>query len=572
MKVSQYTVSTLKEIPADAEIASHQLLIRGGFIRKLASGIYSWMPIGLRVLRKIEDIVRQEMNQAGAQELMMPVIQPAELWQESGRWNQYDEGLLLKIKDRHQRDFCFGPTHEEVITEIARNELRSHKQLPVNYYQIQTKFRDETRPRFGVMRAREFLMKDAYSFHSDAASLHQTYQLMHDTYTHILNRIGLNFRAVLADTGSIGGSASMEFHVLADSGEDLIAFSTQGSYAANIELAEAVAIHLADETPLEKEKVATPAQKTIQDIVLFLNADIQKTVKTLIVAGEKQPLVALVLRGDHTLNTLKAEKISGIASPLKMAEENEIRDAIGCSVGSIGPANLELPLIVDRSAATLKNFICGANQDDYHYSNVNWQTDCGEYDIQDIRNVEQGDACPEGNGRIQIKRGIEVGHIFQLGEKYSIPMNATVLNENGKAQTMHMGCYGMGVSRLVGAAVEQNHDDSGIIWPLSIAPFHVILIPINAHKSVVVAETTNEIYETLLDAGVEVLLDDRDNQRPGVKFADAELIGIPHRIVIGDRGISNNEVEYTPRDTGVTEPWPINEIEQRLREILQSAR
>jgi len=572
MKVSQYTVSTLKEIPADAEIASHQLLIRGGFIRKLASGIYSWMPIGLRVLRKIEDIVRQEMNQAGAQELMMPVIQPAELWQESGRWNQYDEGLLLKIKDRHQRDFCFGPTHEEVITEIARNELRSHKQLPVNYYQIQTKFRDETRPRFGVMRAREFLMKDAYSFHSDAACLHQTYQLMHDTYTHILNRIGLNFRAVLADTGSIGGSASMEFHVLADSGEDLIAFSTQGSYAANIELAEAVAIHLADETPLEKEKVATPAQKTIQDIVLFLNADIQKTVKTLIVAGEKQPLVALVLRGDHTLNTLKAEKISGIASPLKMAEENEIRDAIGCSVGSIGPANLELPLIVDRSAATLKNFICGANQDDYHYSNVNWQTDCGEYDIQDIRNVEQGDACPEGNGRIQIKRGIEVGHIFQLGEKYSIPMNATVLNENGKAQTMHMGCYGMGVSRLVGAAVEQNHDDSGIIWPLSIAPFHVILIPINAHKSVVVAETTNEIYETLLDAGVEVLLDDRDNQRPGVKFADAELIGIPHRIVIGDRGISNNEVEYTPRDTGVTEPWPINEIEQRLREILQSAR
>ncbi|MBT3425074.1 MAG: proline--tRNA ligase [Gammaproteobacteria bacterium] len=572
MKVSQYTISTLKEIPADAEIASHQLLIRGGFIRKLASGIYSWLPIGLRVLRKIENIVRQEMNQAGAQELMMPVIQPAELWQESGRWNQYDEGLLLKIKDRHQRDFCFGPTHEEVITEIARNELRSHKQLPVNYYQIQTKFRDETRPRFGVMRAREFLMKDAYSFHSNAASLQQTYQLMHDTYTHILNRIGLNFRAVLADTGSIGGSASMEFHVLADSGEDLIAFSTQGSYAANIELAEAVAIHPADETQLEKEKIATPAQKTIQDIVLFLNADIQKTVKTLIVAGEKQPLVALVIRGDHTLNTLKAEKIPGIASPLKMAEENEIRDAIGCSVGSIGPANLELPVIVDRSAATLRNFICGANEDDYHYSNVNWQTDCGEYDIQDIRNVEQGDACPEGNGRIQIKRGIEVGHIFQLGEKYSIPMNATVLDENGKAQTMHMGCYGMGVSRLVAAAVEQNHDDSGIIWPLSIAPFHVILIPINAHKSVAVAKTTTEIYEALLGAGVEVLLDDRDNQRPGVKFADAELIGIPHRIVIGDRGINNNEVEYTPRNTGVTEPWPINEIEQRLRERLQSAR
>lgn len=571
MKVSQYTVSTLKEIPADAEIASHQLLIRGGFIRKLASGIYSWLPIGLRVLRKIEAIVRQEMNQAGAQELMMPIIQPAELWQESGRWNQYDEGLLLKIKDRHQRDFCLGPTHEEVITEIARNELRSHKQLPVNYYQIQTKFRDETRPRFGVMRAREFLMKDAYSFHNNADSLQQTYQLMHDTYTQILNRIGLNFRAVLADTGSIGGSASMEFHVLADSGEDLIAFSTQGSYAANIELAEAVAIHLPDETPLEKEKIATPAQKTIQDIVQFLNADIQKTVKTLIVAGEKQPLVALVIRGDHTLNALKAEKIPGIASPLKMAEENEIQAAIGCSVGSIGPANLELPIIVDRSAATLNNFICGANEDDYHYNNVNWQSDCGEYEIQDIRNVEQDDASPEGNGRIQIKRGIEVGHIFQLGEKYTIPMNATVLDENGKAQTMHMGCYGMGVSRLVGAAVEQNHDDSGIIWPLSIAPFHIILIPINAHKSVAVAATTKEIYETLLGAGVEVLLDDRDKQRPGVKFADAELIGIPHRIVIGDRGISNNEVEYTPRNTGITEPWPINEIEQRVREILQSA-
>jgi len=569
MKVSQFTVSTLKEIPADAEIASHQLLIRGGFIRKLASGIYSWLPIGLRVLRKIETIVRQEMNQAGAQELMMPVIQPAELWQESGRWNQYDEGLLLKIKDRHQRDFCFGPTHEEVITEIARNELRSHKQLPVNYYQIQTKFRDETRPRFGVMRAREFLMKDAYSFHNTADSLQQTYQLMHDTYTHILDQIGLKFRAVLADTGSIGGSASMEFHVLADSGEDLIAFSTQGNYAANIELAEAVAIQPPEENPLEKEKIATPGQKTIQDIVHFLSADIEKTVKTLIVAGDTRPLVALVIRGDHTLNPFKAEKIPGIASPLKMAEEDEIRAAIGCSVGSIGPANLDLPIIADRSAATLHNFICGANEDDYHYSNVNWQVDCPEHQIHDIRNVEQGDSSPDGSGQIQLKRGIEVGHIFQLGKKYSIPMNATVLDEHGKAQTMHMGCYGMGVSRLVGATVEQNHDDSGIVWPLSIAPFHVILIPINAHKSVAVEDTTREIYETLLSAGVEVLLDDRDNQRPGVKFADAELIGVPHRIVIGDRGIGNNEIEYTPRHTGVTESWPINEIESRLLEKLK---
>lgn len=571
MKVSQYTLSTQKEMPADAEIASHQLLIRGGFIRKLASGIYTWLPIGLRVLRKIEDIVRQEMNQAGGQELMMPVIQPAELWQESGRWNQYDEGLLLKLKDRHQRDFCFGPTHEEVITEIARNELKSHKQLPVNYYQIHTKFRDETRPRFGVMRAREFTMKDAYSFHVDAESLQQTYQLMHDTYTRILDRIGLKYRAVLADTGSIGGSASMEFHVLADSGEDLIAFSSQGNYAANIELAEAVAVQLPEEKPLKKEKIATPGQKTIQNIVQFLNADIRKTVKSLIVVGDNQPLVALIIRGDHTLNTFKAEKIAGVAAPLTMADEDQIQAAIGCSAGSIGPVSLKLPIIADRSAATISNFICGANEDDFHFTNVNWQSDCPEYEIADIRNIEQGDASPDGNGSIQLKRGIEVGHIFQLGEKYSVPMNATVLDENGKAKPMQMGCYGMGVSRLVGAAIEQNHDKSGIIWPISIAPFQVILIPINAHKSVPVADATSRIYQALLDDGIEVLLDDRDNQRPGVKFADAELIGIPHRFVIGDRGVNKNEIEYTSRSTGETENWPLDEVNSRLAEKLQLA-
>lgn len=529
------------------------------------------MPIGLRVLRKIEGIVRQEMNHAGGQELMMPVIQPAELWQESGRWNQYDEGLLLKLKDRHQRDFCFGPTHEEVITEIARNELKSHKQLPVNYYQIHTKFRDETRPRFGVMRAREFVMKDAYSFHVDAESLQQTYQLMHDTYTRILDRIGLEYRAVLADTGSIGGSASMEFHVLADSGEDLIAFSSQGDYAANIELAEAVAVQLPEEKPLIKEKIATPGQKTIQNIVQFLNADIRKTVKSLIVIGDNQPLVALIVRGDHTLNTFKAEKIAGVATPLTMADEDQIQAAIGCSVGSIGPVDLKLPVIADRSAAAISNFICGANEDDYHFTNVNWQSDCAEYEIADIRNIEQGDASPDGNGSIQLKRGIEVGHIFQLGEKYSVPMNATVLDENGKAKPMHMGCYGMGVSRLVGAAIEQNHDKSGIIWPISIAPFQVILIPINAHKSVAVADATSRIYQALLGDGIEVLLDDRDNQRPGVKFADAELIGIPHRIVIGDRGVNKNEIEYTPRSTGETENWPLDEINSRLTEKLQLA-
>ncbi len=568
MRASQFTISTLKETPADAEIISHQLLLRGGFIKKLASGIYSWMPLGLRVLRKIEAIVREEMDKSGAQEVLMPTSQPAELWQESGRWGLYDEGLLLKFKDRHDRDFCFGPTHEEVITDIARQELRSHKQLPVNYYQIQTKFRDETRPRFGVLRAREFIMKDAYSFHTDMVSLAETYDLMHVTYSQILSRMDLKFRPVAADTGSIGGSASTEFHVLADSGEDLIAFSDQSDYAANIELAEAVTPPPSPAEHAALSKVETPHQRTINDIVEYLSLPIEQTVKTLIVEGEKAPLVALVLRGDHTLNAVKAEKHPLVKAPLRMASEDVIRDVFGAGPGSLGPVHAPVDVLIDRAVSVTKNFSCGANEDDYHYVNVNIERDFTPAGIADLRNVEPGDPSPDGKGKIEIKRGIEVGHIFQLGNKYSAPMKATVLDQEGKALTMMMGCYGMGISRLVGAAIEQNNDDRGIIWPNAIAPFTVVLIPVNAHKSELVREVSESLYQSLQATGVEVLLDDRDSVRPGAKFNDAELIGIPHRIVIGERALAEGQVEYTSRATGETELWAqseaISKIQARL--------
>ncbi|MBO6555012.1 MAG: proline--tRNA ligase [Pseudomonadales bacterium] len=560
MRSSRYTIATLKETPSDAEIISHQLMIRAGLIRKLASGIYTWMPMGLRILQKIETIIREEMNAKGAQEVLLPVIQPAELWHESGRWSQYDEGLLLQLTDRHERDFCFGPTHEEVITDMARGELKSHKQLPVNYYQIQTKFRDETRPRFGVLRSREFVMKDAYSFHMDQASLEETYQDMYDAYSNVLARMDLDFRPVLADTGSIGGSASMEFHVLAESGEDKIAFSSESDYAANVEMAEALAPENDTEAETALKEVHTPDVRTIDEVVAFLKLPIEKSVKTLIVEGSEADMVALVLRGDHQLNAIKAEKVPGVAAPLKMASDEAIKSKLGCSPGSIGPRDLPIPVIVDRSAAALKNFCAGANKDDYHLINMNWGRDAEASSVADIREVVEGDPSPDGKGTIQFKRGIEVGHIFQLGDKYSASMNATVLDENGKAQVMQMGCYGMGVTRLVGAIIEQNHDDNGIIWPEAIAPFSVIIIPVNAHKSEAVAEASEKLYRELMAAGVEVLMDDREGVRPGAKFADAELIGIPHRIVIGDRGLEKGVVEYQYRRDGESKDVPVDGI------------
>ena len=565
MRASKYTIATLKETPSDAEIISHQLMIRAGLIRKLASGIYSWLPMGFRVLQKVENIIREEMNASGAQEVMLPVVQPAELWRESGRWSQYDEGLLLQFQDRHDREFCFGPTHEEVITDLARGELKSHKQLPVNYYQIQTKFRDETRPRFGVLRSREFTMKDAYSFHIDQASLNETYEEMHEAYSRILTRMELDFRPVLADSGSIGGSASVEFHVLAESGEDKIAFSSESEYAANVEMAEALAPASEDADLLATEELATPGIKTIEDVCKALGVAANRTVKTLIVKGSESNLVALVLRGDHQLNTIKAEKIEGVASPLTMANEAEIKAEIGASIGSIGPQGLSIPIIADRSAAALRNFIAGANKDDFHTGNLNWARDAMATAIEDIRDVVEGDSSPDGKGEIRFKRGIEVGHIFQLGDKYSKSMNATVLDDSGKAVVMQMGCYGMGVTRLVGAIIEQNHDESGIIWPESIAPFSVIIIPINAHKSEQVSATAEALYGELTSHGVEVLLDDREDVRPGAKFADAELMGIPHRVVIGDRGLDNGVVEYVNRREGNNQDLTLDQVRALFR-------
>ena len=553
MRTTQYLLSTQKETPADAEVISHQLMLRSGMIRKVASGLYNYLPTGLRVLNKIANIVREEMDKAGAIEILMPVVQPADLWEESGRWEEYGPELL-RIKDRHQRDFVLGPTHEEVVTALVRNEISSYKQLPLNLYQIQTKFRDEVRPRFGVMRGREFLMKDAYSFHLSAECLQTTYDKMYQAYCNIFERIGLEYRPVIADNGSIGGTGSHEFHVLADSGEDDIAFSTDSDYAANVEMAEAVAPESQGEGTQALTKVDTPNAKTIAEVSALLNIDPIMTVKTLVVLGEaqedgSQPLVALVLRGDHELNELKAEKHPLIGAPFALASEERILAEIGANVGSIGPVGLSIPVIVDRSAAALADFVCGANIDDVHYTGTNWARDVGEYDTFDLRNVVAGDPSPDGKGEIAIKRGIEVGHIFQLGQKYSKAMNCGVLTETGKHETLTMGCYGIGVSRIMAATIEQNHDKFGIKWPDAIAPFKLVIIPMNMHKSHRIKEVAEQLYEDCLAAGVEVLFDDR-KERPGVMFNDMELIGIPHSIVIGERNLDNQQIEYKSRHSG----------------------
>ncbi len=548
MRTSQYLLSTLKETPSDAVVISHQLLLRAGMIRRLASGLYTWLPMGLRVLRKVEAIVREEMNAAGSLEVLMPLFQPAELWQESGRWEEYGPELL-RVKDRHGREFCAGPTHEEVITDLARNELNSYKQLPLNLYQIQTKFRDEIRPRFGLMRGREFIMKDAYSFHQDQASLQITYDRMHQAYCNVFTRLGLNFRPVQADTGSIGGTGSHEFHVLAESGEDDIAFSDSSDYAANIEKAEAIPRETTRGAATEALRlVDTPNAKTIDQLVSQFDLAIEKTVKTLIVhAAEEGKLIALVIRGDHELNEIKAANHELVASPLVFAGEAELRDAIGAGAGSLGPLNMPLPCIVDRSVALMSDFAVGANIDDKHYLGVNWERDLPLPAVADLRNVVAGDPSPDGQGTLVIKRGIEVGHIFQLGTKYSQALNCQVLGENGKPVVLTMGCYGIGVSRVVAAAIEQNFDERGILWNDTLAPFQIALVPLR-YETDVVREATDKLYAELTAAGFEVLLDDRDKKTsPGIKFADMELIGIPHRIVISDRGLADGNLEYKSR-------------------------
>ena len=545
MRFSELGLTTLKEIPSDAEIVSHKLMLRAGLIRRLASGLFTWMPLGLRVLRKVEAVVREEMNRAGALELLMPAVQPAELWQESGRWDKYGP-LLLRMNDRHGRDYCFGPTHEEVITDIARKELRSYKQLSVNYYQIQTKFRDEIRPRFGVMRSREFIMKDAYSFDLDEAGLQRSYARMRDAYITIFNRLGLKFRVVDADAGEIGGSRSQEFHVLADSGEDAIAYSDEDNYASNIETATTSRDGV--ETPpasLDLTKIETPGIKTITALCESLSVMASQTMKTLIVEGN-EGLIAFGLRGDHELNAVKAQKIPGVASPLTMASPESIAKAIGCGPGFVGPVGIAIPIFYDHATASMSDFIVGANEKDTHYKGVNFGRDLDVPATVDIRNIVAGDPTPGGKGKLSIARGIEVGHIFQLGTQYSEAMSATVQNPEGKNQAMAMGCYGIGITRIVGAAIEQNHDDAGIIWPTSLAPFDVVLVPINMHRSDDVKAAAEALYDELCEKGFEVLLDDR-SARPGVMFADAELIGIPHRLVISDRGLAAGELEYRHR-------------------------
>ncbi|UAY92975.1 proline--tRNA ligase [Pectobacterium polaris] len=562
MRTSQYMLSTLKETPADAEVISHQLMLRAGMIRKLASGLYTWLPTGLRVLRKVENIVREEMNNAGAIEVSMPVVQPADLWVESGRWEQYGPELL-RFVDRGERPFVLGPTHEEVITDLIRNEVSSYKQLPLNFFQIQTKFRDEVRPRFGVMRSREFLMKDAYSFHTSQESLQVTYDAMYAAYSQIFSRMDLDFRAVQADTGSIGGNASHEFQVLATSGEDDIVFSTESDYAANIELAEAVAPKLGRaEATEELRLVDTPNAKTIAELVEQFKLPVEKTVKTLLVKATEESghkLVALLVRGDHELNEIKAEKIAQVASPLTFATEEEIRATIGAGPGSLGPVKLSIPVVVDRTVAAMSDFSAGANIDGKHYFGINWERDVTLPQVADIRNVVEGDISPDGKGTLQIKRGIEVGHIFQLGSKYSEALKATVQGEDGRNQTLTMGCYGIGVTRVVAAAIEQNHDERGIIWPDAIAPFHVAILPMNMHKSFRVKEVAEDIYQQLRAKGIEVLLDDR-KERPGVMFADMELIGVPHTIVIGDRNLDSEEIEYKNRRVGEKQMIKTSEI------------
>jgi prolyl-tRNA synthetase len=552
MRTTQYLLSTLKETPADAEVISHQLMLRAGMIRKLASGLYVWLPTGLRVLKKVENIVREEMNNANAIEVSMPVVQPADLWQESGRWEQYGPELL-RLVDRGDRPFVLGPTHEEVITDLIRNEVSSYKQLPLNFFQIQTKFRDEVRPRFGVMRSREFLMKDAYSFHTTQESLQETYDAMYAAYSQIFNRMGLDFRAVLADTGSIGGSASHEFQVLAQSGEDDVVFSDSSDFAANIEFAEALAPTTPRAAPAEVMRVVeTPDAKTIAELTEQFQIPVEKTVKTLMVhatAESGHKLVALLVRGDHELNEIKAEKLPQVAAPLTFATEAEIREIVAAGPGSLGPVNLPMPVVADRTVAAMSDFSAGANIDGKHYFGINWDRDAALPEVADIRNVVAGDPSPDGQGTLVIKRGIEVGHIFQLGTKYSEAMNATVQGEDGKNQVMTMGCYGIGVTRVVAAAIEQNHDDRGIIWPDAIAPFQVAILPMNMHKSFRVKDAAEALYKELRSHGIDVILDDR-KERPGVMFADMELIGVPHHVVIGDRNLDAEELEYKNRRTG----------------------
>ena len=562
MRVSNFPLSTLKEVPADAEIVSHQLMLRAGLIRKLASGMYSWLPLGLRTLRKVEAIIRDEMNRAGALELLMPAVQPAELWQESKRWEQYGPELL-RFHDRHQREFCYGPTHEEVITDIARREIRSYKQLPVNFYQIQTKFRDEIRPRFGVMRAREFVMKDAYSFHETQECLENTYQQMFLAYTNIFNRLGLDFRAVEADSGSIGGNSSHEFHVLAKSGEDAIAFSDSSDYAANVELAPVAFRPNASTTEkLTLEKIATPTQKTIEEVSQALDVTTRQCIKTLVVKAEDGGVIAFTLRGDHELNPVKAEKIEGVFKPLTFASDEDIQSVLNSVPGFIGPLDLACRVIADHSAAVLENFVCGANEIGFHFKNANWP-DASSLEHADLRSIQEGDPSPDSQGSIHIKRGIEVGHIFQLGDKYSRELNASVLDQNGKDKIMTMGCYGIGVSRVVAATIEQNYDEQGIIWPQSLAPFQLSLIPINMTKSDTVKSFCEDIYERLTAQGIEVLFDDR-NLRPGMMFADHELIGIPQRLVVSERGLKTGTLEYKARTDSESQNVEVSSIESFL--------
>lgn len=569
MRTSRLLLATLKETPADAELISHQLMLRSGMIRKLGAGLYSWLPIGLRVLQNVTNIVRQEMNKIDAQEVLMPAVQPAELWQETARWEQFGP-QLLKMKDRNEREYCFGPTHEEVITDLMRHELRSYKQLPSCFYQIQTKFRDEIRPRFGVMRAREFLMKDAYSFHLTQESLHETYQAMYQAYSNIFSRLGLKYRAVLADTGAIGGSHSHEFHVLADSGEDAIAFCPDSDYAANVEMATAlIPEKVRPAAQRELTLTATPGIKSVPEQAAFMGLSTQKILKTLLVKGKEVPVVALLLRGDHELNPIKAEKLAEVAAPLTLVDEKTVLQVAGCRPGFVGPKDLNIPIIADPFVMTMADFSCGANQDDHHYLGVNWERDLPlPLKIADIRKVQAGDLSPDGKGHLQICRGIEVGHIFQLGNKYSQAMNATVLNEQGRQQILEMGCYGIGVSRIVAAAIEQNHDDKGIIWPDVMAPFHISLIPMQYYKSQRIQAAVVQLYDQLQAAGFTVLLDDRD-ERPGVMFADSELIGIPHRLVLGERGLDAGTIEYKNRRTGEVEQLDLNNIIQVMKEKIK---
>ncbi len=573
MRTSQRLLATLKETPADAEIVSHQLMLRAGLIRRVAAGIYSWLPLGVSVLRKVEAIVREEMNRSGAQEVLLPGVHPSELWQESGRWEQYGPELL-RLKDRHQREFCLGPTHEEVITTLVKNEIRSYRQLPANFYQIQTKFRDEIRPRFGIMRGREFIMKDAYSFHVTQASLGETYQVMYDTYCAIFDRLGLKYRAVTADNGSIGGDASHEFHVLADSGEDAIAFSDSGNYAANVELAEALAPTEERPEPTQTmELVDTPNTKTIKALIDQFGLPIEKTIKTLVVEADQDSghsLVALLVRGDHELNAIKAEKLPLVANPLKMAEETQIRNTIGAGPGSLGPVNIPIPVVVDRAVAKMSDFGAGANIENKHYFGINWERDLPLPEVADLRNIKHGDPSPDGRGNLTIARGIEVGHIFQLGKKYSQAMNATVLDKDGKAAEMWMGCYGIGVTRIIAAAIEQHHDDQGIIWPDSIAPYDVAIVPIGMHKSERTRAAAGQLHDQLEQAGLDVLLDDR-NERPGVMFKDMELIGIPHRLVIGERGLDKGVVEYRNRGSEEEKEIDLNSLVEVLLAMKRGA-